>query len=93
MTDKVPYTHYAYFAELTPAQECARELGSRFDCLTAVDLAASGDDPWLLRAARTVRLGSPGNWHDEIQEVVERHGGEYDYGEACMFVPPANPSA
>lgn len=89
MTDLIPYTHWAYFTDRDAAETCGRELTARFDCLTAVDPAASGPDPWLLRAARTVRLDGPGNWHDEIEEVVVRHGGTYDFGEATMFVPPA----
>jgi len=89
MSRTVPYTHWSYFTDRAAAGACAKELTARFDCLTAVDPAASGPDPWLLRAARTVNLDTPANWHDEIREVVERHGGEYDYGEACMFVRPS----
>ena len=87
MTNKVPYTHWSYFDERAAAEACAVELDQRFDCLTVVDRDAAGEDEWLLRAARTVTIGVP--WHDEIAEVVERYGGRYDGGEACMFVPPA----
>ncbi|HZP53870.1 ribonuclease E inhibitor RraB [Actinocrinis sp.] len=90
--DQIPYTHWAYFTDRPAAEACARELAARFDCLTAIDPAASGPDPWLLRAARTVDLNAPGGWHDEIEEVVQHHGGRYDGGEATMFVPPVNPS-
>ena len=89
MTDLIPYTHWAYFTDRSAAEACGRELAARFDCLAAVDPAASGPDPWLLRAGRTVDLDAPGNWHDEIEEVVVRYGGEYDFGEACMFVLPS----
>jgi len=94
MTDKLPYTHWAYFTDRSAAEACARELDDRFDCLIAVDPAYQAPEyvdlgEWLLRAARTVSLDWPGGWHDEIAEVVERHGGNYDGGEACMFVKPA----
>lgn len=93
MTVLIPYTHWAYFTDRAAAEECGRELDTRFDCLTAVDPCSSPHACWLLRAARSVDPNAPGGWHDEIREAVQRHGGEYDYGEATIFVPPVNPSA
>lgn len=87
----VPYTHWSYFTDLAAARACAGELDARFDCLTAVDPSAGRPGEWLLRAARTVNIDT--DWHSEIAAVVERRGGFYDGGEACMFVPPANPGA
>lgn len=88
----IPYTHWSYFTDRVAAETCGRELDVRFDCLTAVDRALDDvfglGDAWLLRAARTVDLDSPVSWHDEIEEVVERYGGTYDFGEATLFVPP-----
>lgn len=79
----IPYTHWAYFTDRPAADACAAELDAGFDCLTAVDASEwHGAPSWLLRAARTVSLDWPGGWHDEIAEVVERHGGFYDGGES-----------
>ncbi len=86
----IPYTHWAYFADREAAERCGRELDLRFNCLAAVDPAAGSTGEWLLRASRTVTLNTPGGWHDEIEEVVVRHGGDYDFGEACMFVRPSS---
>jgi hypothetical protein len=86
----IPYTHWAYFTNGIDAELCGHELDDTFNCLTAVDESEwDGKPAWLLRAARTVSLDWPGGWHDEIKEIVERHGGFYDGGEACMFVRPA----
>lgn len=88
MASLIPYTHWAYFTDHAAAEACARELDARYDCLTAIDPCTSPHDCWLLRAARPVDTDKPGGWHDEIREVVQAHGGEYDYGEATMFMPP-----
>lgn len=88
MTNLIPYTHWAYFDDRDDADACAKELDVTFDCLTYVERSCTDED-WLLRAARTVDLDAPINWHDEVEPVVERHGGFYDFGEACMFVRPA----
>lgn len=81
MTDLIPYTHWAYFNDRDAAELCGREIDARFNCLAAVDRSYD-DSQWLLRAARNVSLDWPGGWHDEIAEVVERHGGQYDFGES-----------
>lgn len=79
----IPYTHWSYFADRAAAEACGVELDACFDCLAAVDESEwDGEKSWLLRAARTVSLDWPGGWHDEIAEVVERHGGFYDGGES-----------
>lgn len=83
MTDKIPYTHWAYFDDRGAAEKCAAELDDRFDCLSAVDDSDyQGKHEWLLRSARNVSLDWPGGWHDEIAEVVEHYGGRYDGGES-----------
>lgn len=79
----VPYCHWAYFTDRAAAEACGVELDARFDCLVAVDASEwDGAPSWLLRAARTVSLDWPNDWHGEIAEVVERHGGFYDGGES-----------
>lgn len=85
----IPYTHWAYFTDRAAAKACGAELDATFDCLATVDRSYDDDSLWVLRAARTVGLDWPGGWHDEIAEVVERHGGKYDGGEATLFVRPA----
>jgi hypothetical protein len=88
MTHLIPYTHWAYFDDCDAATACAKELDATFDCLTYVERSCDDED-WLLRAARTIDLDSRINHHDEIEPVVDRHGGTYDFGKACMFVRPA----
>lgn len=83
----IPYTHWACFDDEATATACGKELDYRFDCLSAIDAPESDDDAWLLRAARPVSLSA--NWHDDIAEVVTRHGGRYDGGEACVYVAPS----
>lgn len=78
---KIPYTHWAYFIDHEAALACAKELDERFNCLAVLDRSYA-DPQWLLRAARTVSLDWPNGWHDEIAEVVVRHGGYYDGGES-----------
>lgn len=79
----IPYTHWSYFTDCGAAEVCGRELDVRFDCLAAVDESEwDGEVSWLLRASRTVSLDWPNGWHDEIEEVVVRHGGFYDGGES-----------
>lgn len=79
----IPYTHWAYFPAREAAQSCADEL-NRKDFLAAVDATV---DPtpgieWLMRAAKNVRVGDMVQRHGEVEEVVVRHGGEYDGGES-----------
>jgi hypothetical protein len=87
VSNALPYTHWAYFPDQASAEACAWELDARFDCLTAVDPSTGNPGEWLLRAGRTVRSGT--DWHSEIADVVERHGGHYDGGEMALFVPPS----
>lgn len=86
----MPYTHWAYFSDEATAKACGAELSTRFDCLTAVDFIEAGTEdnrPWLLRAARTMAIDELVERHEEVEAVVERHGGFYDGGESGWFDP------
>ncbi|HKS45535.1 MAG TPA: hypothetical protein VJT49_10555 [Amycolatopsis sp.] len=79
----IPYTHWAYFTDEAAAKACGAELSERFDCLIDVELGERVDDkPYLLLAARPVGIGELPERHDEVQIVVQKHGGSYDFGES-----------
>lgn len=93
MIDPIPYTHWSYFRDRDAAEVCGKELDLRFECLIDIRksvTAADGGEPWLLLAGRTVDVDGVSDWHSDVQAVVERHGGLYDYGEAgwSMFGTP-----
>lgn len=81
MTGNIPYTHWAYFPDEISARRCAGDLP---DFVTRVRLAADGDQ-WLLLAGRDVAIGRLVERHGEVREIVERHGGDYDGGEATYL--------
>lgn len=94
MIDPIPYTHWSYFRDRDAAETCGNELDLRFECLIdireAVGAGEDGPEPWLLLAGRTVDVDGVSDWYSDVQAVVERHGGNYDFGEAgwSMFGPP-----
>lgn len=81
MTGNIPYTHWAYFPDEAGARRCAEALP---DFVTRVRPAADGNQ-WLLLAGRDVAISRLVERHQEVREVVERHGGEYDGGEAAYL--------
>lgn len=81
MTNIIPYTHWAYFPDETGARRCAGDLA---DFVTRVR-PAMDDDRWLLLAGRDVAIDHMVERHGEVEAIVERHGGEYDGGEASYL--------
>ena len=81
MSDMIPYTHWAYFPDEVGARRCVEDLA---DFVTRVRKSAD-DDRWLLLAGRDVSIGGMVARHEEVAVIVERHGGEYDGGEATYL--------
>ena len=75
----IPYTHWAYFPDEAAARRCAEEL---VDYVIRVRGAENGE--WLLLAGRDVLLGKLEGRHAEVEQIVTRHGGNYDGGE-CTY--------
>jgi hypothetical protein len=80
----IPYTHWAYFDSPEQASSCGSELATKefLVDVTSVDSDADGADRWLLRAAKPVPIGHMVARRDQVEAVVERHGGIYDGGES-----------
>ncbi|WP_141662953.1 ribonuclease E inhibitor RraB [Streptomyces sp. Wb2n-11] len=76
---KIPYTHWAYFPDRSSAEQCAQGLA---DYVTRVREPIGGVPRWLLLAARDVEISGLVERHLEVEEIVIRHGGDYDGGEA-----------
>jgi hypothetical protein len=87
--EKIPYTHWAYFSDEASARACAADLP---DYITRVNEVA-GEHRWLLLAGHDIEVADLPQWHVALEEIVERHGGEYDGGEATFDhgVPVADP--
>ncbi|KIZ16866.1 ribonuclease E inhibitor RraB [Streptomyces natalensis] len=81
MDDMIPYTHWAYFSDEAGARRCAQALP---DFVTRVRKAAEGGE-WLLLAGRDVVRDRLPERHREVEEIVTRHGGKYDGGEATYL--------
>ncbi|MFF0629779.1 hypothetical protein [Streptomyces sp. NPDC004296] len=81
MNDMIPYTHWAYFSDEADARRCTQALP---DFVTRIRKAASGHE-WLLLAGRDVAPGRLPERHREVEEIVTRHGGKYDGGEATYL--------
>lgn len=80
--DIIPYTHWAYFPDEASARRCAKVLP---DFVTRVREPLPGSDQWLLLAGRDVPIDYMVKRHGEVAAIVERHGGEYDGGEATYL--------
>jgi hypothetical protein len=80
MSDTIPYTHWAYFPDEASAHRCAKDLA---DYVIRIR-PATDEAPlrWLLLAGRDVEVGQLIARHNELEEIVTRHGGQYDFGEA-----------
>ncbi|MFI5990339.1 ribonuclease E inhibitor RraB [Streptomyces sp. NPDC051362] len=77
MSDRIiPYTHWAYFPDRSSAEACARELPEYVTRVQGPD-----EGRWLLLAGRDVVVGGMVERHREVEEIVARHGGDYDGGE------------
>lgn len=81
MNGMIPYTHWAYFSDEAGARHCAQGLP---DFVTRVRRAAD-DHEWLLLAGRDVSVDRLLERHREVEEIVTRHGGKYDGGEATYL--------
>lgn len=79
MADMIPYTHWAYFPDETGAQRCAKELA---DYVIRIRPPWEEVPEWLLLAGRDVEIDGLVERHNEVQAIVERHGGLYDFGES-----------
>jgi hypothetical protein len=75
----ISYTHWAYFPDEASARRCAKQdLG---DYVIRIRKCVEGAD-WLLLAGRDVEIDHMVERHNEVQAIVERHGGFYDGGES-----------
>lgn len=83
MTDVIPYTHWSYFPDEESARRCAEELP---DFVTRIREPIEDVPGWLLLAGRDVEVEGLVARHEEVAAIVERHGGEYDGGEATYDV-------
>jgi hypothetical protein len=78
-----PYTHWMYFPDRASADACAAELPQYF---IRIDPPDEDVPEFLLRAERNVLRGWLSVRHREVESIVKRHGGWYDFGEAT-FAP------
>lgn len=85
MSDTISYTHWAYFPNEESAEACAREMG---DYHTRIDPPIPESNGFLLRAGRDVDIDNLPSRHTEVEAIVTRHGGVYDYGEATYMDLP-----
>lgn len=72
----IHYTHWAYFDDEAGARACAAEL-SEYRVL--IDPPTTVRE-WLLRATREVEIDGLVKRHDEVADIVIKHGGSYDGG-------------
>ena len=75
----IPYTHWAYFPDEASARRCAEDLP---DYVIRIREPWAEVPEWLLLAGRDVEIDGMIERHNEVQAIVERHGGMYDYGES-----------
>jgi hypothetical protein len=82
LTHPVQYEHFAYFRDLEAAGRAVPDLRA-LGCAVVINFAVesvAGHD-FILVATRDEDLD--GDWvgqHQEVQDVIERHGGTYDGG-------------
>ncbi|MFJ8677255.1 ribonuclease E inhibitor RraB [Streptomyces sp. NPDC093589] len=86
----IPYTHWSYWPDEASARRCAEELA---DYVTRVRETKDDDEEWLLLAGRDVAIDLLVERHAEVEAIVTRHGGYYDFGEATYLAgkPVADP--
>ncbi|MFF1444146.1 ribonuclease E inhibitor RraB [Streptomyces sp. NPDC058295] len=79
----VPYTHWAYFSDEESARRCAEDLS---DYVIRIRPPWEEVPDWLLLAGRDVGPEDDAliRRHHEVQAIVEKHGGLYDYGEFTL---------
>lgn len=77
---EVEYTHWAYFRDEGQARKAAVALNSTFGYDATVAVADDGE--FLVRGTGTIAVDGLPARHAEVAPVIERHGGEYDGGEA-----------
>lgn len=79
----IPYTHWAYFLDEASARRCAEDLP---DYVIRIREPWAKVPDWLLLAGRDVGPEDDAliKRHHEVQAIVERHGGLYDYGEFTL---------
>jgi hypothetical protein len=78
----IPYTHWAYFPDQASAKACAVDLA---DYVTRIRPPWEEVPEWLLLAGRDVEIDQLPERHDEVEAIVERHGGSYDGGESTWL--------
>ncbi|MEV5940294.1 ribonuclease E inhibitor RraB [Streptomyces sp. NPDC051994] len=78
----IPYTHWAYFPDEASARNCAKDLADYVTRIEQVEDPSQAVASWLLLAGRDVEINRLVERHDEVEEIVIHHGGEYDGGEA-----------
>ncbi|MEV5749862.1 ribonuclease E inhibitor RraB [Actinoallomurus sp. NPDC052308] len=76
----ISYTHWAYFRDREAAEACRRDLA---DYVVRIRRSAADERQWLLLAGRDVEVDRLPERHTEVEEIVLRHGGEYDGGETA----------
>lgn len=70
-----------YFPDRESAQACIADLPQYF---TRIDPPEDEETEFLLRAERNVLPGWLIVRHREVESIVEKHGGWYDFGEATL---------
>jgi hypothetical protein len=86
--DDILYTSWSYFGNPIRPRNCARELDQHGFLSRVLDVKedlgnddVEADQKFLLLSVRVVPNGDTEANHDFVKEIVERHGGKYDFGE------------
>lgn len=70
-----------YFDDEGSARACAAALPGY---TIRIDPPDEDITVWLLRAGRIYTEAEFGNHHQTVARIVERHGGDYDFGESTF---------
>jgi len=87
LSQYVDYTHWAIFTDPSAAEACATDFNALPGCTATVGPPDEYRAEWLLRADRPILVPELAQIHSEARQMVERHGGIYDGGEATH--PPS----
>lgn len=73
------YTHWAYFSDAESAGHAVSDVvGLPHFLAAALEVADADEGLWRLLVVRDIT--DLDDWHDDVETVVSRWGGDYDHG-------------